>query len=170
MMKSAVFWGWILRMAFTRLLFLPGLKMAIFYSNVLRFLALRGLGANVAFTASMSSDVDVLDPALLTVGPGAMLGSRAMVAGHFIEKNELRLDEVRIGEGALVGMDVACGPGVVIGRRAIVQPRTTLSVRVKIGDDALVGVGCLLEADAVVADGAKVPARTHLRPRSRFPE
>jgi acetyltransferase-like isoleucine patch superfamily enzyme len=169
MMKSAVFWGWILRMAFARLLFLPGFKKVIFYSNVLRYLALRGLGANVAFSASMSSDVEILDPALLTVGAGAMLGARAFVSGHFIEKGELRLDEVRIGSGALIGMDAACGPGVVVGVNAVVQARVALSVRVNVGEAAVVGVGALLEADVVVADGAKVPARAHLAPRSRFP-
>lgn len=169
MMKGAVFWGWILRMAFTRLLFLPGFKTLIFYSNVLRFFALRGLGADVAFSASMSSDVEILDPALLSVGPGAMLGARTFVSGHFIEKGELRLDEVRIGADALLGMDVTCAPGVTVGRRAIVQPRTTLSVRVAIGDGAQVGLGSLLEADVVVAEGAKVPAGSHLAPRTRFP-
>lgn len=169
MMKGSVFYGWIFRMAFTRLLFLPGFKTLIFYSNVLRFLALRGLGANVAFSASMSSDVEILDPALLTVGPGAMLGSRTLVSGHFVENGELRLDEVRIGEGALLGFDVACGPGVVVGAKAVVQPRSSLSVRVKIGEGAVVGLGSLLEADVVVADGAKVPAGSQLAPRTRFP-
>jgi UDP-3-O-[3-hydroxymyristoyl] glucosamine N-acyltransferase len=117
----------------------------------------------------MSSDVDLLDPALLTVGPGAMLGSRAFLAGHFIEKNELRLDEVHVGEGALVGADVALGPGVVVGKGALIQPRSTLSVRVKIGEGAVVGMCSVLEADAVVADGAKVPAHTHVGARGHFP-
>lgn len=169
MMKGAVFWGWILRMAFTRLLFLPGFKTLIFYSNVLRFIALRGLGAKVAFSASMSSDVEILDPALLTVGPGAMLGARTLVSGHFVENGELRLDEVRIDEGALLGMDVACAPGVTVGARAVVQPRASLSVRVKVGEGAVIGVGSLLEADVVVADGAKVPSGAQLAPRTRFP-
>lgn len=169
MMRGAVFWGWILRMVFTRLLFLPGLKTLIFYSNVLRFVALRGLGAKVAFSASMSSDVAILDPALLTVGPGAMLGARTLVSGHFIERGELRLDEVRIGERSLLGMDVACAPGVTIGRGAVVQPRTSLSVRVTVGEGAKIGVGSLLEADVVVEAGARVPAGTQLAPRSRFP-
>lgn len=169
MMQGAVFYGWIFRMAFTRLLFLPGFKTLIFYSNVLRFLALRGLGAKVAFSASMSSDVEILDPALLTVGPNAMLGSRTLVSGHMVENGELRLDEVRIGEGALLGFDVACGPGVVVGAKAVVQPRTSLSVRVKVGDGAVVGLGSLLESDVVVADGAKVPAGTKLERRTHFP-
>lgn len=169
LMKGAVFWGWIFRMAFTRLLFPPGLKELIFYSNVLRFLALRGLGARVAFSASMSSDVVLLDPALLSVEKNAMLGARALVSGHFIENGELRLDEVHIGEGALLGMDVACAPGVIVAARAVVQPRATLSVRVKVGEGAVVGVASLLEADVVVADGAKVPAFSRLEPRTRFP-
>jgi hypothetical protein len=58
-------------------------------SNVLRFFAWRALGARIAFSASFSSDVDLLDPALASVGPGAVVGARCLLAGHYIKGGQL---------------------------------------------------------------------------------
>ena len=67
MMKGPVFWGWIFRSLLRRVLLLPTLKWILFSSNVLRFLSLRAMGARVAFTTSISADVDLLDPSLTRV-------------------------------------------------------------------------------------------------------
>src|SRR2546429_162120 len=104
-LRGRVFWGWLLRPMPRRVLLLPGLKWVLFNSNVLRFCALRAMGARVAFTASISSDVDLLDPSLVEIGPGAVIGSRCLLTAHYVQEGLLVLDEIRVGAGALLAGD-----------------------------------------------------------------
>ena len=160
MMKGAVFYGWLFRSLFRRILLGFGLQWLIFSSNVLRFLALRALGAKVHFTSSVSNDVALLDPALLVLQPGCMIGARCLVTGHFIEAGKLVLGRVEVGEGALLATDVLCAPGVVIGKRAIVKGAAKLSVGAVIGDGAQIG------PDAFIDAGAQIGAKARLGPRT----
>lgn len=162
MMKSPVFWGWLFRSMLRRLLLLPGLKWLVMTSNVLRFFALRALGADVAFSASMSSDVDVLDPQLLRVSKGAMLGARSILTGHYVEQGTLVLGAISVGEGALLAADVMCGPEVTIGAGARIGARTSLSVGVVVGEDARVAADVFLDMGAKVGKGARVSTRAFL--------
>ena len=114
MMKGRVFFGWIFRSLIRRVLFVPGLKWLIFSSNVLRFCALRALGANVAFSSSLSADADLLDPALITLGPGAIVGARCILTGHFVQDGKLLLGEVRVERGALLAGDVGMMPNTTV--------------------------------------------------------
>ncbi len=160
LMKGAVFFSWTFRMLLRRVVSVPGVKFLLFSNNLLRFLLLRGLGARVAFSANMSSDVELLDPALLSVGAGAVLGARTMISSHYIDQGMLVLGEIHVGEGALLAFDVGCGPGVRIGRRASIRPRSTVSVDVELGEGANVGMASVLEAGVILGAGARVSAGT----------
>lgn len=165
LMKGRVFYGWLLRSMLRRVLFLPALKWIFFNSNVLRFLALRALGARIAFTASLSADVDILDPALTTIGPGALIGARCALSCHYVENGTLVLDVIEVGARALLAAEVGIGPGCRIGARAFVKPRTTMSIQVTVGEGADIGIGATLDAlssvgaGATVGTGAYVPVR-----------
>jgi carbonic anhydrase/acetyltransferase-like protein (isoleucine patch superfamily) len=169
LMKGAMFWSWLLRTMLRRLLMAPGVKWIIFVSNVLRFLALRAMGARVAFTSSMSSDVDVLDPALLEVGAGAIIGARCFTSGHYVDRGQLVLGTIRVGEGAMLAAAVNVGPGVVVGRKAIVKPLAGLGPDVVIGDEAQVGGEALIDIAARVGDRADLGNRVHVRPGVSVP-
>jgi len=156
MMKGPVFWGWMFRSLLRRVLLLPSLKWVIFSSNVLRFLALRAMGARVAFTVSISADVDLLDPSLLTIGPGAVIGARCGLSGHYVENGQLVIDGIRVGARALLAADVGVGPGCSIGPRAFIKPRSTLTLFVNVGEGAEIGPAALLDPRATVGKGAFV--------------
>jgi len=162
-MKGRVFWAWVFRSMLRRLLMPPGVKWVLFTSNVLRFLALRALGARVAFTASMSSDVDVLDPALLEVGPGAIIGARCFTSGHYLDRGQLVLGVIRVGAGAMLAASVNVGPGVTVGAKAIVKPLASLGPDCVIGDEAQVGGEALIDIAARVGERADVGHRAHVR-------
>ncbi len=164
MMKGPVFWGWLLRSLLRRVLYWPPLKYLMFSSNVLRFLSLRALGARVAFTASMSTDVELLDPWLLRVGPRAMLGTRTLVAGHYVKGGQLVLAEVSIGAGCLCAAEVLVGPGVTVGDRAQVLSRAALGPGAQVGADATVGGAAILEPGAEVAAGGTVETGARVGP------
>jgi carbonic anhydrase/acetyltransferase-like protein (isoleucine patch superfamily) len=170
MMRGAVFYGWLFRSLLRRLVMVPGLRAVLFSSNVLRFLTLRALGAKVAFSASFSSDVDLLDPALLTVGAGAVVGARSMVSGHYIEGGRLILGRVEIGEGALVAAEVLIAPEVSIGARAKVLTRAALSRGVVVGEGATVGGDAVLDGFARVGARAQIGTRAYVGMRRRVAE
>ncbi len=156
MMKDMVFFSWSFRMLLRRAVSVPGVKFLLFSSNVLRFFVLRGLGARVAFSTNMSSDVDILDPALLTVGAGATLGAHTLITGHYFERGTLVLGEVHVGEGALLAFEVACAPGVRVGPGATIKSRASLSVNVVVGDGAVVGGGAALDSGVLIGARARV--------------
>ena len=168
-MKGRVFWAWVVRSMLRRLLMAPAIKWLIFTSNVLRFLALQAMGARVAFTTNMSSDVDVLDPALLEVGPNAILGARCFTSGHYLDRGQLVLGVVRVGAGAMLAASVNVGPGATIGARAIVKPLAALGPDCVIGEGAQIGGEALIDIAARVGDGADLGNRVHVRPGASVP-
>ena len=163
LMKGRVFWGWLLRTMLRRILFYPPIKVLLFTSNILRWLTLTALGGRVSFTANMSSDVDLLDPWLLRVGPGATIGARCLLSGHYIKGGDLVLDEIEVGGGTLLAADVAVGPAVRVGRDCFVLGRAALAPGVQVGDGALVGSHAFLEAGVVIEAGARVPNSAHVK-------
>lgn len=164
LMKGKIFWSWMVRSMLRRLLSAPGVKWVIFTSNVLRFCALRAMGARVSFTTNMSSDVDVLDPALLEVGPGAIIGARCFISGHYIDRGLLVLSTVKVGERALLAASVSVAPGASIGNQAIVKPLAALGPECFVGDGAQIGGEALLDMGARVEAGADLGQRVHVRP------
>jgi acetyltransferase-like isoleucine patch superfamily enzyme len=180
LMRGKNFYVWMVRSLLRRILFAPGLKWFLFTSNTLRFLTLRALGARVAFSANMSSDVDVLDPSLLVIGPRAVVGARSLLSGHYVEGGVLILGTVTIGEKAMVAADVTIGPGATIGDGATCQLRSAvgpnavlgkgarlggdsgLDVNVHVGANADIGVRCYLARGVKVPDNARIPALTHM--------
>jgi carbonic anhydrase/acetyltransferase-like protein (isoleucine patch superfamily) len=159
--------AWILRSMLRRVLFLPSLKWIYFSSNILRFLSLRALGARVAFTANISSDVDLLDPQLCTIGPGAIVGARCFVTGHLVKDGVLLLREVKIGAGALLALQVTVAPGCSIGEHAVLKPGASLSVGAQIGARAEVGISAFVDTLARVGEGAVIETLAHVPPRER---
>lgn len=156
MMKGGVFWSWLLRSLLRRVLYFAPIKVLLFTSNVLRFLSLRALGAQVAFTANMSSDVDLLDPALTRVDAGATLGARCLVSAHYIKDGALVLEPVHVGANTLLAVEVVVGPGVRVGRDCLILGRVGLNRGVTVGDGAIIGGESTTEAGVAVPAGARV--------------
>lgn len=170
LMRGAVFWGWLFRSLLRRILFLPGVRWLLFTSNVLRYCALTALGAKVAFSSNMSADVDLLDPWLLTVEPGATLGARCIVSGHYIDGGRLVLGEVRIGARALLAAEVLVGPGTTVGEDASVKARAALAPHVQVGERANIGGDAVIDAGARVGNDASVGTRAYVGQRAVVPD
>jgi len=156
LLKDKVYYGWLFRSLLRRILFLPGLKTVIFTSSLLRFLALRALGARVAFACFISVDVELLDPSLTTIETEATLGARVMISCHYVSGGKLMLREVRIGKGAMLAAEALLAPGVTVGERAQIGARASLGVQVTVEEAAEIG-GC-----AVVDSFARVGARAQV--------
>lgn len=164
-MKSSVFWSWVLRSLLRRALLLGPMKPLIFTSNVLRFLALRALGAKVAFDADCSSDVDILDPALFRAGRKSILGARTLISGHYVDAGKLVLGEIAVGEGTLLAVDVLVAPDVVIGDRCRILGRAGIGPGCRIADRVVLGAETTLEGGNHVLTGVSVPPGIFVRKR-----
>jgi acetyltransferase-like isoleucine patch superfamily enzyme len=155
-LKSPVFFSWMLRSLLRRILFFPPLKVILFNVNILRFLALRALQAKVAFTANVSNDVDILDPALVSLGPGTVLGGQVFLSPHYMHGNNLVLGRIEIAKGALVANGNLLGPDVIISERAVLKARASIGVGVRVQEGAHVGPCALLDNNVVLEPGARV--------------
>jgi carbonic anhydrase/acetyltransferase-like protein (isoleucine patch superfamily) len=169
LMRGRVFYGWVLRSLLRRVLFVPGLKFVLFSSNVLRWLSLRALGADVAFTANLSNDADLLDPALTTLEPGATVGARCLLSGHYVEDGKLVLGRIHVGARSLLAVEVMVGPEARVGAGTLVKGRSTVSIGVQIGDDAVIGGQVGLDAYCRVGAGAKLGNCVYVAPRNEIP-
>lgn len=109
-----------------------------------RYLFFRTLGAKIDHSFLIGWDVKILDPWLLEVGAGTIIGSFAVISGHLVHGNTVTLIPVKIGDRVTIGM------------RAIIMPG------VNIGHDAVVGAGAVVTKGTNIPPGeiwAGVPAR-----------
>lgn len=162
LLKEPMFFYWTARMILRRTLLPPFLDTFIFQSNVLRYLALRALGARVSFSTSMSSDVVLLDPWLFEAGPGAVLGTGTMASGHFVDGDKLKLGKIVVEQDALVAAQCILAPGVHIGARARVLPRAVLGVDVTLGEGAVLGVNTGIERGVRIGPGVRVGTMSYV--------
>jgi hypothetical protein len=111
-----------LQMPFNRILLLE---------ELLRFVpGLYGLwlnlwGSRVNLFAYWSPGVVLTDRYMLHVGKGAVIGGRCVIGGHIVSREPdgdylLTLADVTIGDRAIVGAQVAIGPGCEIGPDEVV--------------------------------------------------
>jgi len=170
LMRGASFYSWALGFIARRWIELPPMGLLWRQSGVLRFLVLRASGARVAFTAQMSSDATVLDPPLLSIGAGAMLGSQSTVAGHFILGDRLLLAPVVIAPGAQIAIDVIIGPGTTIGRNAVIEARSSIGPECVIGDGVHLAGGVGMGRGVVIGARARIPVASILPAGTIIPE
>lgn len=161
-MKSPMFFFWILRLILKRALFAPVLKELLFQFTTLRFLSLRALGAKIAFSSSMSSDVDILDPWFLEVGPESTIGSGCFLSGHFMDKGDFLLERIQIGAGSLLAARVTVGPATRIGDHCRILFGVTIGVHVRVADRVTIGAVSDIEGYANIESGVRIGTRTFL--------
>ena len=135
---------WVMADSLMRMIERSFLRGAIKGFALQRYVFFRLLGAHIDSTFFIGWDVRILDPWLLKVGRGSLIGSFVVVSGHAVENDRVTLAPVKIGDRVTVGM------------RAIIMPG------VEIGDGAIVGAGAVVTKGTHIPPGeiwAGVPAR-----------
>jgi acetyltransferase-like isoleucine patch superfamily enzyme len=168
-LQSRAFLWWGLHLVLYRALRIPPCNWLIRYSNVLRFVWLRMLRTDAAFSSQLSGDVNLLDHHPVTLGPGCVVGSEAMISTHLVLKGMLWAAPVEIGAGALVSARVGLMPGARVGEGAAVHVDAALGPSVVVGARARVGFGAVLDEGVVVGEGAVVEPRSYLPPGTVVP-
>ena len=85
------------------------------FANILFRLLGAKLGKNVHFNSKY-----VFDATLLEIGDNTVIGGGAIINGHIVERNSLKLRKVKIGSNVLLGSHCTIMPGCEIGDRAII--------------------------------------------------
>ena len=73
------------------------------------------LGLNVQINSKYCADLSLLE-----IGDNVVIGGHATVIAHSLESRGLILKPVRIGRGAIIGLNAIVLPGVEIGERAVI--------------------------------------------------
>jgi acetyltransferase-like isoleucine patch superfamily enzyme len=161
-MKSWAFYRWFFSYLLRRYLNFPPLINFVLQSHVLRYVSLRLLGARLHFTTAMSGDVLLLDPALFEAGPGCMLGSGALVAGHLIADRRLMLARVRLGARVEIGARSALSLGVTVDDDSRIGLMVNVGPHVRIGKNCVLDHHVIVDAHCTVGDRARVLACTYV--------
>lgn len=166
-MKVQAVWG--LRYLLTRLLFLGPMTAMIQYSVLLRWLAWRAMGAQTELGSMISGDVPLPDMGLVSVGRGAMVGSRSRLSTHSVAGGRLVLGRIELGRGAVVGGDCNVGPNTVIGQGAILSfgvlvagdceigAKAFVGKLARLGSGVKIGEGAVVETESAVPNGTVIP-------------
>lgn len=93
-------------------------------NGFLRYFYLRGMGARIHPTLLLGQRVVIPEPWALKVGKNVIIGDEAIVSGHKVERNVVTLDDVEIGDDALIGARSLLLPGVRIGAGAVIGAGT----------------------------------------------
>lgn len=148
---SPAFYIWTLHLSLNRLIFIEPLHSLILYSSVLRYLALRALGAKLAYGTSISARVSFTDLPFIEIGEGCIVGANSLLTGHYLNKGNLFLGKIVIGERVNVGGYCRIGPGVEIG------DDTWIGADCQIAPMVTIGKKCTLEPGSTLAPGTHLP-------------
>ena len=118
--KDSMVVVWFMHMSLSRSLNSTGLRAIIRSSNVLKYLYYRALGANIAYSANFSTDLDIVDPSLVTMEKNVMVGGRCIISCHLIYNNKLVLKPIVIKKEAFIQFNNTIAQGSVIGEAAII--------------------------------------------------
>lgn len=96
-----------------------------FAPSVLANLYYKACGARVGSGAQINTP-NLNDPNLISIGKNVVIGGAATLNGHLVERGELVLSPITIGDNALIGTGVMIQPGVQIGEGAVIASRAVV--------------------------------------------
>lgn len=85
----------------------------------------RMMGAKIGNGVQIVSD-SINDAAMISIGDNVVIGGRATINGHLVERGEIVLAPVKIGNNALIGGGCIIQPGSVIGEGSVIASRAVV--------------------------------------------
>lgn len=96
---------------------------------------LRLIGMNIGKDAFIASGVmfDVEFPTLITIGPGAIIGTMTKILTHEVTIRSIRVGRIQIGRQAVIGVGCVLRSGVQIGDGAVVSMQSFVHKDIEAG-------------------------------------
>jgi|GEM_PF-3592417 len=91
----------------------------------------KALGAKISLSSIISAQ-SLSDPEFISVGNNSVIGGKACVLAHVIEKGSLIIKRISIGDNCVIGVGSIIMPGVTIGDNAIIAANSTVLKNQKI--------------------------------------
>lgn len=111
---------WYLHMSLNRSLKSVGLISLVRSSSVLKYLHLRALGADIAYSANFSAELELVDPSLITIEKGVIIGGRCYMGCHVVFDGKLILGTIHLKKNSFISLGNVIGQGTVVGEKAVV--------------------------------------------------
>ena len=118
-LKSWVTIGWAWSLLFHKVAqmfiknIVPSLQVNIYYKL---------MGAKIGKSVQILTD-SLNDAHMVTLGDGVVVGGNATINGHLVERGEIVLAPVKVGNNAVIGGGSIVQPGCTIGEGAVVASR-----------------------------------------------
>lgn len=64
--------------------------------------------------------INLNDPSMVTIEDNVVVGGGCIINGHLVEKGQIILSRITLGEGSLLGARVTIQPGVTVGKGAVI--------------------------------------------------
>ena len=94
----------------------PSLQVNIYYKL---------MGAKIGKSVQILTD-SLNDAHMVTLGDGVVVGGNATINGHLVERGEIVLAPVKVGNNAVIGGGSIVQPGCTIGEGAVVASRAVV--------------------------------------------
>ena len=121
-LKSWVTIGWACSLLFHKVAqmfiknIVPSLQVNIYYKL---------MGAKIGKSVQILTD-SLNDAHMVTLGDGVVVGGNATINGHLVERGEIVLAPVKVGNNAVIGGGSIVQPGCTIGEGAVVASRAVV--------------------------------------------
>ena len=121
-LKSWVTIGWAWSLLFHKVAqmfiknIVPSLQVNIYYKL---------MGAKIGKSVQILTD-SLNDAHMVTLGDGVVVGGNATINGHLVERGEIVLAPVKVGNNAVIGGGSIVQPGCTIGEGAVVASRAVV--------------------------------------------
>lgn len=147
-----------------------------------RYIYLRAQGAKISYQASLPASVSIDVPSLLSIEQGTQIEAGVHFVHSRTDMGRIRVQEISISEGALVGAHsqlmggASVGPNARIGAAVYIGPDVHVGLGVKIGDGAILAAGVDLGsyvrigAGAMIAEGVSIAENAKVRAGSVIPQ
>lgn len=167
---------WLLSTTLAEVAWLPPFRAPFWLLHATRMLYLKALGADLAWSASFHGALIWRDPSIVHIGPGAQLEAGVVLEAGLHGAGRVRVGEISVGPGCLVGAHVLVLPGASLGDDARVEPATVIGEDVRVGVGCTIGEGVRLErgvdlgsyasvgTGAILSEGVRVGDRARIAP------
>ena len=172
--KDRQYWRWLAIVTLTEVAMHPIVRGPFWFLHSTRALYLRVLGARIAWDVGFHGEFRLREPTLVSIGSGSQIEPGVTIEGSLHGAGRVRIAEVILGQGCLVGAHSILMPGSVIGHDARIEPASIIGEDVRIGVGASIGEGVRLEkgvdlgsyvtvgTGAILAEGVRVGDRARV--------
>jgi acetyltransferase-like isoleucine patch superfamily enzyme len=179
---------WTLRFAIRRPLTLTLIREIIQSFYITKFLFYWAGQAQVPFGKNTAKDIELMDPEMIVLGSGGVVGSRTQITGHLINEGEILLKKVAIGndvnlagginiapgcriaDEVTISYGVQCFPHAQIGEESYIGAYSIIGSDVVIGKNVIVGNNCQIDSRAVIEDYAVLGSGCYIGSGSKILE